>query len=1338
MARTAPVPNIPAIPGMNPGTWILGGGGGGGGAGGRGGRGNGSGQGADGKGGGQGAQGGGKNAGSCGPGSNGGCPSPSHGRGGGTSAGDPVDPVTGRVYTAKVVDLALPGPIPLVVERSYSSETCDVDLGLGFGWSHSLAWSVEERRRTLRVLEPNAAPTMAEVPEPGHPVALPCGRLTRHAAGYTLEAEGLTYVLGERQEGSWLLSRIVDRYGNEVRLTYEGKRLSHVIDSAGRVVRVRRHPDGRIAAFEVKNASAQGRWTSFRTYRYGERGDLVAAIDAAGHEHRYEYDEEHRLTRRREPGGLVAHFRYNDQGRCVETWCERPGNDALDREVPDTLDDGETKAKGFCHVKIEDHGVFVEVITSRSQRRIEGNRLDKADQVIWHGSVHSYRFDAAGNVLAYQDALGHTWRCERDEVGRLRAVVDPMGARTEYVYDQQGAIAEMRDALGGYARYERNAQGDVAAVFDDLGPVVAFRRDGRGLLVEAVLPNGGVTRMEYDALGNRVAVIEPDGATRRIRYDFLGRVTGFVDERGFETRYVYDACGRLVSVRRPSGATDAYEYDADGRLSRIVDADGRATTLRWGGIGVVTEVVRPDGSSVRYFHDREQDLVRVVNEAGEEHRYVRRGEGRIVEEHTFDGRRIAYRHDAMGRIVEIRDGAGSVELTYDPCGRLVARSFSDGRRDEISYDLLGRMELVTSGEVTCEYVRDARGRVVRETVTRGDQRTTIETAYDALGKAVRASGPFGAMNIARDVVGRPTGVSFGGAGVLRLAYDPAGNLVERALPAGGRIAEEMTPDGLLAQVRVMSPAAGPVVRPGEPAWVGPRPLGVTFAQSYAWSPAGLLGAVGDDAGGRSVELPRDENGMIVARQRVSGARRDVMEGFHHGPGGELYESAVQRRYAAGGRLVARGGVTFAHDDRGRVTSKVTADGRSWRFDWSDGDLLEAAWLPDGRVVRFVYDPFARRLEKRVERDGVAESITRYAWSGDALVHEVRERAATSGEPGIEERAYAVLPEAMLPLADRVRQGEHDQVRYYVGAPNGMPEALVTGDGALVGTVDASLFGRVEGERAGLTPLRFPGQYADEETGLHYNRYRYYDPETGQYLSPEPMRLEGSLRAYAYAEGRPMDAFDLDALAAQSVIYGPGPAGNRPVLGRGESGGSIDDLHPAVRAALPPADANTARQNDSRGRCAEPHALSNYLNEWEWNGTPPSQRTGTPPRSCRPGDPGWQQNLGNALSGIDQNEGIVSGRRIDQSNPGNEKRWPACENCSQMVPRLYTLAGVTPPNNVVATGTAGGHTGPAFNPSAAFTGTASNADYFDHAAPPPGGPAALGTWEHRNGQWTRIH
>ncbi|WP_438033985.1 RHS repeat-associated core domain-containing protein [Sorangium sp. So ce204] len=72
--------------------------------------------------------------------------------------------------------------------------------------------------------------------------------------------------------------------------------------------------------------------------------------------------------------------------------------------------------------------------------------------------------------------------------------------------------------------------------------------------------------------------------------------------------------------------------------------------------------------------------------------------------------------------------------------------------------------------------------------------------------------------------------------------------------------------------------------------------------------------------------------------------------------------------------------------------------------------------------------------------------------------------------------------------------------------------------------------KVEGDQAELTPVRFPGQCADEETGLYHNRYRYYDPETGQYLSPEPIRLEGSVRAYAYVDGWPLEFSEHDDLA----------------------------------------------------------------------------------------------------------------------------------------------------------------------------------------------------------------
>ncbi|WP_437737373.1 RHS repeat-associated core domain-containing protein [Sorangium sp. So ce1335] len=168
MARTAPVPNIPAIPGMNPGVWIMGGGGGGAGGNGRGGNGSGDGQGAGGGNGGNDAQGGGKGAGSCGPGTGAGCPNPSHGGGGGTHAGDPIDPVTGRVYTVPAVDLALPGPLPLVIKRAYSSSARDRDVGLGRGWAHSLAWEIE----------PHAQPNLPGS-DPGHPGCGEAARATR-------------------------------------------------------------------------------------------------------------------------------------------------------------------------------------------------------------------------------------------------------------------------------------------------------------------------------------------------------------------------------------------------------------------------------------------------------------------------------------------------------------------------------------------------------------------------------------------------------------------------------------------------------------------------------------------------------------------------------------------------------------------------------------------------------------------------------------------------------------------------------------------------------------------------------------------------------------------------------------------------------------------------------------------------------------------------------------------------------------------------------------------------------------------------------------------------------
>ncbi|MCA9644627.1 MAG: hypothetical protein KC492_28245, partial [Myxococcales bacterium] len=84
---------------------------------------------------------------------------------------------------------------------------------------------------------------------------------------------------------------------------------------------------------------------------------------------------------------------------------------------------------------------------------------------------------------------------------------------------------------------------------------------------------------------------------------------------------------------------------------------------------------------------------------------------------------------------------------------------------------------------------------------------------------------------------------------------------------------------------------------------------------------------------------------------------------------------------------------------------------------------------------------------------------------------------------------------------------------------GTPDELVGAAGAVLAELDRRAWGRTEpldGARAS-TPLRFQGQYEDAETGLFYNRFRYYDPAAGLYLSPDPLGLDGGLRAYGYGD-----------------------------------------------------------------------------------------------------------------------------------------------------------------------------------------------------------------------------
>jgi RHS repeat-associated protein len=108
--------------------------------------------------------------------------------------------------------------------------------------------------------------------------------------------------------------------------------------------------------------------------------------------------------------------------------------------------------------------------------------------------------------------------------------------------------------------------------------------------------------------------------------------------------------------------------------------------------------------------------------------------------------------------------------------------------------------------------------------------------------------------------------------------------------------------------------------------------------------------------------------------------------------------------------------------------------------------------------------------------------------------------------------------------------------YYGNDQLGTPEILTDSTNTVVWEAIYKPFGEAEVNEHStvVNNFRFPGQYYDEETGLHYNYYRYYDPSTGRYLTPDPIGLFSGVNVFLYARNNPINHSDSDGLLIDTL------------------------------------------------------------------------------------------------------------------------------------------------------------------------------------------------------------
>ena len=963
----------------------------------------------------------------------------------------------------------------------------------------------------------------------------------------------------ERSGALWSLARIEDAAGNAITVEPSDRGLA-IADSAGRPLALDLDRDGRVTAISGPDPDGRRQPAVLSQFAYDGDGRLVSARDATGEPERYHYDADGRITSETFRGGARFHWTYaafttpdgDLEARCVRAWGETPdGRDGLlDYTFDYDLDAGVTR--------VTDTRGGVTVVDYA-----EGGQVTAATDPL--GRTTRYACDPnTGARTSVTDPLGNTTRFRYTRDGDLAQIAAPDGATWALAYDDERRPTEFTDPTGATWTRAYDRRGRLAEETDPTGAVTAYRYNDRGLPVEITDAFGQSVGLEWDAAGQLAATTDRTGAATRYAYDALGRLTRRTDAEGGETLFVYGAAGHLVrrtdrveGQERGPERTTRFAYDAAGNVSSVTDPNGAVRRFAHDPLfDLVTAVTQPSGATTRYGYDAEGDLTTVTDATGRDWTFARDLAGQVVEEVDFTGRRLGYGYDPGGQLVEAVDARGFVtRMERDAAGRLVERTYAAGTDDEtaetFAYDAGGRLAEAANATATIGFAYDAVGRVLEEwqrladgtlsgTPLAGTGRQSVVSTYDALGRRTERSTPGGRdLTFGHDAEGRLTSVADGLGPLVRTSLDKLGRTKRRAM--GSDVGKQPAMVGLRTYTPFGELAEQRLVRDAGPGRMG---LAEVYKRTYAHDESGQITSVEDSrwAAGPGGPAPavlafrHDADGRLSASvtpdRGLEAYEADAAGNVPAAPV-RLPQLPIPDAGAAGGdrqRVVAvrvAGGWTLGYDADGNLLTKHDASGRhggtSWRYVYNAAGRLSEVWRDDGtgevQAGGYGYDVLGRRVARETwELDGSGLS-ERMLWDGDVPAERRRATraplaagtASGAGGSAVAVRTYAFQgfePVALLDGDESAAVVECDQV--------GQPRLAVDREGALVweGRFDAwggeiAEAGEVEVE------ARFPGQIADRESGLRYNRFRYYDPDLKAYGSSDPIGLIGGLATNGY-------------------------------------------------------------------------------------------------------------------------------------------------------------------------------------------------------------------------------
>lgn len=709
----------------------------------------------------------------------------------------------------------------------------------------------------------------------------------------------------------------------------------------------------------------------------------------------------------------------------------------------------------------------------------------------------SYRHDAFGQPteIGYDREDGSyrlRLRQSSDPFGRLQWRANHLGVLLQNRYDTEGRLIES-------GRYSNSMALVRHYGFDNLGDVIRIADTGGGERSFAHAEEGD------DA--DRASEDRPSARIKHLKDDF-GRTIATLSPDSGQTLNTFDAADRLTASSDALGNVASYEYDLAGRIARQT----------------VTERSHEQRSVTAWSY---------------------RGRHLIAIEHPTQSERYTYdeRGLMIARTIELRPSANEpfvsvTRYTYDDAGRLSSMSMPDG--SVVTYARNGQNQVVA---ITRNPIRTVWLRwLLPDTPLAHDlQRDIVDLKSYTAGNGVEA-------RFMRSREGQLARVLY------RAPQDQAEPTMRTRL-GDAPLALLGLRSAHAADTLSAMKAAPPMATPDLPGALGaPADPHAFVDHRYLWDRSGNLlhaqSRAAQSAGASSYAY--DHRSRLIAAVQAWGGASSASRFFYDAQGRRVLSQqgiADQRDLHTGTQRSSFRRDTHQLLDGGHNRIQYDPSGQPTRsgnreYHWDALGRLQEVRENGAPLARYAYNHRGERIGKSVqgrdlihlhdngqltaEIDASGRITRQYVYLSDqplAVIDTPDGKPLASAHSGLMEQIVQDLGTAF-----NTWLGTDEKIVWLHANHLGAIEAASDAGAKVVWQARYAPFGQAHIKAIGFTlNLRLPGQYEDPETGLHYNRHRYYDPSTSRYLTPDPLGTPDGPDPYAYVRNNPLKYIDPSGL-----------------------------------------------------------------------------------------------------------------------------------------------------------------------------------------------------------------